>query len=573
MYDKLSLYARTFSKVHKDFSYEKVLDTVLPFFESVDSPTSLGLWLCLKYDPMSYLEYELDPGRYVEPYLFKRDYACAELLRKADFLPVEIDRERAAMSSFLEAEVKCIETNQRVFDVETTLERGSVAWAIRWRAQRKISQLLGRVVSLDELDPRFGPGNNVGVSKETSSIDKINIVPTVTGELKAQLPLFRESFPSWNAYLSGSEELPTNPCQVIGWKVVAGSKLGFVPKSAKTDRPICTEPLINSMYQNAIGDILVRKLKKAGCDLSTQARNQQLCKLGSTNDSLATIDLKAASDTISMATVFDLLPFGWFSLLDSVRSKAYTYDERTYKFYKFSSMGNGYTFPLESLLFLALARSACDVKGISSQDVSVFGDDIVCPKEIVPLLKEVFDYYGFTINKDKSFAEGPFRESCGHDYFKGYFVRPIYLKRGFSPEYLISRANILHLDDHANDYPFKVLRAQLLKWIPNYVRKSLVGPCERGDGHIHVPYSSRYFKKKLKYSKRKRGWEGHPYYTVKSIPVTRTHDSYSAYTAALYEIYQNQGGETPSSRRGRYVASIRDRRVTKLTVAYHPWYL
>jgi hypothetical protein len=94
-------------------------------------------------------------------------------------------------------------------------------------------------------------------------------------------------------------------------------------------------------------------------------------------------------------------------------------------------MGNGYTFELETLIFVLLSICACDEVGVSSKDVSVYGDDIIIPVEAYDVLKEVLETCGFTINEDKSYHEGPFRESCGEDYFRGINVRPFLVRENF----------------------------------------------------------------------------------------------------------------------------------------------
>jgi len=74
-------------------------------------------------------------------------------------------------------------------------------------------------------------------------------------------------------------------------------------------------------------------------------------------------------------------------------------------------MGNGFTFPLETLIFWALTRAVCG----STATVSAYGDDIICPsdraEDVIAVLTEV----GFSVNLEKSFWNGPFRESCGSD--------------------------------------------------------------------------------------------------------------------------------------------------------------
>jgi len=95
---------------------------------------------------------------------------------------------------------------------------------------------------------------------------------------------------------------------------------------------------------------------------------------------------------------------------------------------KISSMGNGFTFELETLIFWALTKSVCEVNEETSARVIVYGDDILCPSKVMPQLLEVFDFCGFSINTEKTHYQTPFRESCGKHYFMGEDVSPIYQK-------------------------------------------------------------------------------------------------------------------------------------------------
>jgi len=84
-------------------------------------------------------------------------------------------------------------------------------------------------------------------------------------------------------------------------------------------------------------------------------------------------------------------------------------------------MGNGFTFELETLLFVAL--SAAVAKLIPGRDLFVYGDDILIPSAADRDVRAVLEAFGFEVNQEKSFSSGPFRESCGGDFFLGYNVR------------------------------------------------------------------------------------------------------------------------------------------------------
>jgi hypothetical protein len=95
-------------------------------------------------------------------------------------------------------------------------------------------------------------------------------------------------------------------------------------------------------------------------------------------------------------------------------------------------MGNGYTFELETLIFYGLCLAVCDLLRVKDHRISVYGDDIIVPTEMVPKLLEILTYSGFTPNTKKTHVTGPFRESCGKHYFSGYDVSPFYVKRPVS---------------------------------------------------------------------------------------------------------------------------------------------
>jgi hypothetical protein len=127
--------------------------------------------------------------------------------------------------------------------------------------------------------------------------------------------------------------------------------------------------------------------------------------------------------------IINLLPFEWWSLLDDLRVKTTILPDGTlHELEMFSTMGNGFTFELESLLFYAITRVVCERSGIKGR-ISVYGDDIIAPVAVVRRLQRVFDYFGFTMNSKKTHSSGLFRESCGKHYYGGFDVSPFYIRR------------------------------------------------------------------------------------------------------------------------------------------------
>jgi hypothetical protein len=221
----------------------------------------------------------------------------------------------------------------------------------------------------------------------------------------------------------------------FGLDIVGGSKLSTVPKSSKTNRTICTEPSLNMFFQLGAGTCIEQLLRRFhNIELSLQPdRNREYARLGSINGSYATIDLKSASDTISTRLVKYLLPESAFASLDLIRSKKTMYHGHEIDLTMFSSMGNGFTFPLQTMIFATLVRAYYLCNGIplvkdGKPTYSVFGDDIICLSQAYDGIVNLLEYVGFWVNREKSFNSGSFRESCGSDFFKGHNIRGVYLK-------------------------------------------------------------------------------------------------------------------------------------------------
>jgi hypothetical protein len=399
---------------------------------------------------------------------------------KLENLEIGVDKEWVAWRKFEQAEDDCRETNRLL----RLWQRGEVSFPPRvetwfFKAQRKIAQVLGPVPKLEELGFRFGKGATTLTRKRGASLRE---------KFRAGFSCSEELFPMAKAIL---EELPvladvTATMSRVDedgeeWLLVPihihDGKLDFVPKNAKTYRAVVAEPVLNGLIQLALGDHMTRRLAAFGVDLRDQTRNQRLALMGSVSNDLATLDLSSASDTISKELVFHLLPLEWASLLARARTGHILYKGKRLTLEKFSSMGNGFTFPLESLIFWALTRAVCS----ADDEVSVYGDDIICPSaryhEVVELLK----FSGFTVNEKKSFHNGPFRESCGCDYFRGIDIRPYYQKDWVSPRTLF----ILH-----NHY-VRAYDDERAKNVLRFIHPSLhlYGPDGYGDGHLLGSYN------------------------------------------------------------------------------------
>jgi hypothetical protein len=240
----------------------------------------------------------------------------------------------------------------------------------------------------------------------------------ITEEAVKFIPVLTRMIPLLQQYESSFDNL----------NIVEGNVLFTVPKKTDIDRCACKEPDINMFLQKGVGNHIRRRLLKHGINLNDQRINRQLAYEGSISDSLMTLDMSSASDLISREVVRVLLPPLWFEYLNDIRSTKTEIDGETTVLEMFSSMGNGFTFELESLIFFALTRSVQYFEGVSGV-ASIYGDDIIAPSEIFYQLTFVLDKFGFVVNEDKSFHKGPFRESCGGHFYNGEDITPFYLKR------------------------------------------------------------------------------------------------------------------------------------------------
>lgn len=232
------------------------------------------------------------------------------------------------------------------------------------------------------------------------------------------LDVMQDLAPTWGHHVHPDEYL-------VGFEA---NKLFTVPKNTTIDRVACKEPDVNMFLQKGLGNEIRRALRRAGVNLNDQFVNQRLAREGASTGELATLDLSSASDSVTWEFVFQAMPSCWFTLLDSTRSEVTMIGDEEHVNEMFSSMGNGFTFELESLLFWALARTVAYFRGISGR-VSVYGDDIIVPVTMAEDLVWVLNHFGFSVNPEKSFWEGPFRESCGGHYYGDTDITPFYIRR------------------------------------------------------------------------------------------------------------------------------------------------
>lgn len=432
---------------------------------------------------------EVDPRDYTSADRYRRDASAVGLLRKYGDLETTIDRKAVAVENFYSAEAQCHLTNRRLdylLPGSPYCEWGESLRFLVDLVRKEVCYLIGYSPDPPETEGKFGPGTTFGDRGFLSTIaDKMTSDPTVTsGSI-----LFDYG---WSANAWGRARCAHSPENHV--RLIRGNRFLTVPKDATKDRGICVEPSINVFYQLPLGSQLRERLRRRGLDLvNAQSLHKRVACAASLSGEFATIDLTNASDTVAYGLVKAVLPPAWFDRLDQLRSPFTQIEGRWVKLEKFSSMGNGYTFELETLLFNAITRVCCRLGGvepINGVNVFTFGDDIICPTEVSNVVLAALRLLGFTPNPKKTFTSGPFRESCGGDYFLGQDVRPFFLRSDpDEPSKLISFANGLRrlsqicFSNQERRHPLRAWFC-VLDALPRTVRDCR-GPDHLGDIVVH----------------------------------------------------------------------------------------
>jgi hypothetical protein len=150
--------------------------------------------------------------------------------------------------------------------------------------------------------------------------------------------------------------------------------------------------------------------------------------------------MKEASDRLSSKLV-EILFGDQYKYFDACRAQKYVVLGKNREvliedeIHSYAPMGNATTFPVQSLVFWAicvasLQRQRHRLPGA----VFVFGDDIEVPTECAQGVIDDLESFGLLVNKEKSFFNGFFRESCGVDAFNGTDVTPVRWKSDFDSE-------------------------------------------------------------------------------------------------------------------------------------------
>lgn len=363
----------------------------------------------------------VDPQEELDTHLAAKQYWAHHLLKKAESHSVSEQACLSAITKYFAGERVCRTYNVLLSSARFRREHADLIW----RIQCRIGSWIGA-------KPKFlHTSNSSGATVQyTRSQINGNIFLKEKGaqSIHSRLAVWfskRLLEQRWGR-LEIDDSLPESVITVIPKDVSAGR---VISKSTNIDQAL------QLMLGRQLRDALCNKARN---DINTQIPNQVLAHRGSIDGSYATIDLENASNTISREVVRLLFPPLWYTAFDACRAHTGVFNLnfttatgkqgrfkwlKPYKFQMFSAMGNGYTFELETMLFLAI----CQCVATRPQDVRVYGDDIICHTSDALAVTEALQLFGFSVNKEKSFTDPNFlfRESCGKHYLKGVDITPI----------------------------------------------------------------------------------------------------------------------------------------------------
>jgi hypothetical protein len=383
----------------------------------------------------------------------KAKYQLASVLKKYAFkhdvyTPAQVD----AMSK-----KKYIDNQLRLEAISHRCPRPLTA-AVKGWARGYLQRVMGDYDAMEHLSMcKFGRRASVGVPfKFACEGERIEL--PISGS-RDQITWFDKVYLTYHqplrAYLDALAE--TLGLQRAGiYHVVDHLSAVLVPKTYKSRRMIVPNTTIGGLYSSGLGDVSESRLRGAGYDIKVlQMEHRELARVASNTGVYVTADQSLASDNITELLVRDLFTQRWADAFAFGRVHKLYFGKEEVPNHCFAGMGVGFTFPLQTLVFLSLLKGIAANAGKHDAVVSVYGDDLIYESWMHADVVEVFTDLGLAINEDKTFSKGFFRESCGGDYHRGMDVRP----------WIIPEAKVPFLSRRKYEaFLYKLINGLLRRW-------------------------------------------------------------------------------------------------------------
>lgn len=371
------------------------------------------------------------------------DIRCIYSIRQVSYLAKKVDM-ACTPKRRRKAVVRYVECDEEVRQHQKTARYDS---DVRDEFRRVSRLLWGDVLaSLDaaiyhgDIVPKHGPGATA--EKKTSNGKYTQ--SEWTARLEASFPSLEYVFPNYGWY----DSAPYQSLDILSPEAERPVRVIDVPKTLKTPRIIAIEPSCVMYMQQGLQEAIKSAFREDYNSRNfvcydSQSQNRKLAEFGSKSGLLATLDLKEASDRVSMLHVADLLHDvpRFKRAVFACRSTKADVDGDVITLAKYASMGSALCFPMEAMVFttivfIGIARSLG--RPLTRKDIDVlvgkvrvYGDDIIVPVEFAEPVIKTLEAFGLVVNTTKSFWTGWFRESCGKDFFAGHDVSVVKLGKVF----------------------------------------------------------------------------------------------------------------------------------------------
>lgn len=332
------------------------------------------------------------------------------------------------------------------------------------RVIRNARRLLHRVFEhFDPTDvvPRHGPG---AVSTRERLWDKYRFT-NVPDRVAAVYPIDQYFYCSFGHVCDELKALAALNGQEVPARVI------LVQKDSRGPRLISCEPLYLQWLQQGLGSAIVEHvehhaLTRHNVHFTDQQPNQFGALQGSKRGKYSTLDLKEASDRVTVGLVRALFPSKVLPYLLATRSLSTQLpDGRVINLNKFAPMGSALCFPILALTVWAILTASTE-DADARESILVYGDDVIVETAQAVHAIEQLESFGLKVNRDKSCTSGFFRESCGCDAFRGHRVTPVRLRTVWSstpsPDVYsswIAYANQLY--DRQYHHTYRIIREML----------------------------------------------------------------------------------------------------------------
>jgi hypothetical protein len=398
-------------------------------------------------------------------------------------LPYSADQEQQVLTQFekTETELKDVDdtlgliTEWIVYSATSKARRHDCPRVVQIaRGAREALRELFRHFDILDIVPSHGPGavstkeTPWGKYEWTRVPSRLTDVYPFDAYFCASLGHVCDEHRRWSSIVD-AEESPARVC--------------LVPKDSRGPRLISCEPAAMQWIQQGQRKAIYKlveshPLTRENVFFTNQVPNQCGALLGSqipgeyySGEGYATLDLKEASDRVSLELVRLLFPGHLIGALEASRSLSTKLPcGRVLPLRKFAPMGSALCFPIMALTIWSLLHAAYSDTW-TRERLLVYGDDVIVPLRVAEDAISVLESFGLAVNRHKSCTKGPFRESCGMDAYQGVCVTPVRLRTVWaespsaeSYESWVSYANSLYRRGYFETYDYIVRALTRLYW-------------------------------------------------------------------------------------------------------------